>query len=138
MRPEETAVAISWVESAVRALYVTCDAIGWLAGSIDRMTKTERLVASTDVQRSVLGAAISSLRATTIPAGWWAVFDSLDLRFGRGLRYGFAADLIAVLEAVDMHRAWPELSESDSAPEPELEAPYRVDGAGQLNWEWPS
>jgi hypothetical protein len=144
LREANIPVALAWIESVIRCLVVACDAAG-LMGGRKTIAKAERLKPATELQCAALRSGIERARGA-IPAGWRtclrAVADRPD-----GLRFGFAADLIAALSGIVKGNRWPPIDGAgrisaapaaepvESAP-PERMFPALVGVGGQLHVDW--
>ncbi len=97
-------VAMAWIESLIRSLAVAADAMGLLK-SRKLIKKADRLKPSTDLQRCGLTMSITTI-GELIPQGWIQCLDTISNTPG-SLRFGFAADLLALLDGVKRSRKWP-------------------------------
>lgn len=104
VREAEGPVALAWIESVIRTLVVAADAAG-LTGARKTISKAERVKPSTGLQQAALRSAIRRAVAF-VPAGWRACIEAIAGR-PDGVRFGFAADLLAVIDEVARQRRWP-------------------------------
>ncbi|MHA1572632.1 MAG: DEAD/DEAH box helicase [Alphaproteobacteria bacterium] len=102
----DDAVALAWIESVIRSLVVTAEATGFL---LDRKTirKADRLVPSTLMQHVALTEELGRIQHL-VPQGWMKCLGSVMAR-PMLLRYGFAADLLALVQAAQEAGRWPDI-----------------------------
>ena len=110
VRDADDAVALAWIESVVRSHVVAAETEG-LPLKRRILRKAERLVPATPLQRAALATTIQSMNGT-VPEGWKECLAALTGRVD-ALRFGFAADLLAVLDAAKMTRTWPVVQTRD-------------------------
>ena len=104
VREAEGPVAMAWIESVIRTLAVACDAAE-IMGPRRTISRAEKLKPSSELQQAALRSAVAGA-GDLIPSGWRACLAAVAGR-PDGIRFGFAADLLATLEGVTRNRRWP-------------------------------
>jgi len=102
----DEAVAIAWIESVVRTLVVAAETAGFpLRRKI--IKKAERLAPSTLLQHIAMQEQIGDLNGT-IPGDWKRCLQQIIDR-PECVRFGFAADLLTLFQAVEDTGNWPDI-----------------------------
>ncbi len=100
----DPAVALAWIESIIRTLVVAADAAGMLADRPE-IKKAERFKPANNLQRAALQAELKG-SWRLVPTGWKDCLQAIIAR-PEGIRFGFVADLLAVLAGVNRSGEWP-------------------------------
>jgi hypothetical protein len=100
----DPAVAVAYIESAIRALCVSADVVGMM-GKRKILPKVERLRPSTPIQRVSLTSGVGKV-SMHAPAGWRACLEQIA-EHPHYVRFGFAADLLRCIEGIRARGCWP-------------------------------
>lgn len=109
MKKASVAEALTLAEVTIRQLHVACDASGMLPEIHSRplLTKERRRQRSTSFQRVMLHKNLATAQAH-IPMQWQPLMKAVERNI-KGIKRGFASDLIAVLGAVSRKQQWPSI-----------------------------
>lgn len=112
IRDADPPLAMTLIESTIRALIVACDAVG-IIGNRRAIPKAYRVKPITPIQLAALAGAVERADACT-PANWKPLLNQIVERAEREpdvLRFGFAADLLTALESIRDAGEWPPVNE---------------------------